>query len=126
MVVMPDHLHTIWQLPDDDCDYAMRWNLIKRSFSRELPKSNELIGISRQDKQERGIWQRRYWEHTLRDEDDFERHFNYIHFNPVKHGRAIRPRYWPYSSFCRWVRLGAYPLDWADDPGNEIIGLGER
>ena len=105
--------------------FPLRCRLIKNTFSHRLP-GGELISASRAATREHGIWQRRYWEHTLRDEDDFERHLNYIHFNPVKHGRAIRPRYWPYSSFCRWVRLGAYPLDWADAPGNEIIGLGER
>jgi len=83
IVVLPEHVHTIWTLPPDDLDYAMRWRLIKTTFSRGLPKG-ERISQSRRDRGERGIWQRRYWEHTLRDELDFERHADYIHFNPVK------------------------------------------
>ena len=125
MVVMPDHLHTIWQLPDDDCDYAMRWNLIKRSFSRELPKSNELIGISRQDKQERGIWQRRHWEHQIRDELDLARHMDYIYYNPVKHGHVQRATDWQHSSIHRAIERGDVPSDWGFSPSDES-GFGER
>jgi putative transposase len=88
-VVLPDHLHAIWILPQGDFDFAMRWRLIKAMFSRGLPRTEE-ISQSRLGKGERGIWQRRYWEHTLRDEGDFERHFDYIHFNPVKHGHVTR------------------------------------
>src|SRR5208283_3355822 len=79
IVVLPDHLHTVWTLPDDDADFALRWRLIKSAFSRRL-RDGERISESRTDKAERGIWQRRYWEHTLRDERDFERHVDYIHF----------------------------------------------
>ena len=124
-VVLPDHLHAIWTLPDGDTDFATRWRLIKSGFSRALP-SGEPISASRAAKAERGIWQRRYWEHTLRDEDDFSLHLDYIHFNPVKHGHVVRVRDWPFSSFRRWVRLGIYPLDWAGDPGDEITRSGER
>jgi putative transposase len=109
-VVLPDHLHAIWTLPDGDADFALRWRLIKTEFSRALPASEE-ISESRSQKGERGIWQRRYWEHTLRDEKDFERHVEYIHFNPVKHGHVTRVSDWPYSSFHRMVRLGIYPAD---------------
>ena len=84
MVVLPDHLHAIWTLPNGDADFAGRWRLIKSAFSRNLPKG-EAISHSRPAKGERGIWQRRFWEHTIRDEDDFARHFDYIHINPVKH-----------------------------------------
>ncbi len=85
IVVLPDHLHAIWTLPDGDADFALRWRLIKSVFSRGLP-SGEYISQSRGGKGERGIWQRRYWEHTLRDEQDLVRHVDYIQFNPVKHG----------------------------------------
>ena len=91
-----------------------------------LCPGGERISASRAAKGERGIWQRRYWEHTLRDEDDFARHLDYIHFHPVKHGHAVRVRDWPFSSFRRWVRLGAYPLDRASDPGDVARSFGEK
>jgi putative transposase len=100
IVVLLDHLHTIWTLPPGDADYATRWRLIKSGFSRALPRI-EAISASRLGKGERGIWQRRYWEHTLRDEADFARHVDYIHFNPVKHGRVAEIHEWPYSSVHR-------------------------
>jgi putative transposase len=124
-VVLPDHLHAIWTLPEGDADFALRWRLIKSAFSLRVP-GGERISTSRASRGERGIWQRRYWEHTLRDTDDFARHFDYIHFNPVKHGHAIRVCHWPYSSFHRWVRLGVYPLDWAGAAGDDLAGSGER
>jgi putative transposase len=85
MVVLPDHLHTVWTMPEGDADFATRWRLIKTGFSRRLPHG-ERISDSRAAKGERGIWQRRYWEHTIRDEADFARHVDYVHINPVKHG----------------------------------------
>jgi putative transposase len=124
-VILPEHLHMIWTLPEDDADFALRWRLIKSGFSHALP-GGERISASRATRGERGIWQRRYWEHTLRDENDFARHLDYIHFNPVKHGHAARVRDWPYSSFRRWVRLGGYPEDWAGDGTDESSGFGER
>jgi putative transposase len=124
-VILPDHLHAIWTLPEQDADFAMRWRLIKSAFSRGLPRG-ERISTSRVSKGERGIWQRRYWEHTLRDQEDFSRHLDYIHFNPVKHGHAPQVQDWPYSSFRRWVRLGPYPADWAGDRSTETSLFGER
>ncbi len=124
-VILPDHLHMIWTLPGSDADFATRWRLIKSAFSHCVPHF-EAISASRAAKGERGIWQRRYWEHTVRNEDDFTRHLDYIHFNPVKHGHAARVQDWPYSSFRRWVRLGAYPEDWAGDAGDQPRGFGER
>jgi putative transposase len=124
-VVLPDHLHAIWSLPENDLDFATRWRLIKSALSRTLPR-DERISASRASKGERGIWQRRYWEHTLRDERDFARHVDYIHFNPVKHGHVARVRDWPYSSFHRMVRRGVYPNDWAGDANAEDDGFGER
>jgi putative transposase len=114
IVVLPDHLHAIWTLPQDDADFAMRWRQIKSEFSRGLP-DGERISASRAAKHERGIWQRRYWEHTLRDGEDFARHADYIHFNPVKHGHVKQVADWPYSSFHRMVKLGVYPLDWGGE-----------
>ena len=111
IVVLPDHLHTIWTLPEDDDNFAVRWRLIKSTFSRGIG-IGEPISASRSERKERGIWQRRYWEHTLRDERDFARHADYIHFNPVKHGHVRRVQDWPYSSFHRMVKLGVYPADW--------------
>jgi putative transposase len=125
IVVLPDHLHTIWTLPDADRNFATRWRLIKSAFSRALPKT-EAISASRTRKAERGIWQRRYWEHTLRDERDFERHVDYIHFNPVKHGYAKRVADWPFSSFHRMVRLGLYPEDWGGNIAADAPDFGER
>jgi putative transposase len=126
IVVLPDHLHAIWTLPEQDSDFPLRWRLIKATFSRSLPLE-ERVSRSRSRKGERGIWQRRYWEHTIRDEDDFARHVDYVHFNPVKHGHVRRVVDWPYSSFHRMLRQGFYPTDWAgvaDD--RQAGGFGER
>ena len=108
MVILPDHLHTIWTLPDGDHDFSQRWRQIKSAFSKEIAKE-ERISRSCLRKQERGIWQRRFWEHAIRDEEDFRRHVDYIHFNPVKHGYVQKVADWPYSSFHRYVRLGILP-----------------
>jgi putative transposase len=125
IVVLPDHLHTVWTLPEADAHYATRWRLIKSTFSRNLP-TGEPISDSRVAKGERGIWQRRYWEHTIRDENDFARHIDYIHINPLKHGLVSRVQDWPYSSFHRMVKLGIYPEDWAGDVRNHGEDFGER
>jgi putative transposase len=125
IVVLPDHLHAVWSLPEGDADYAMRWRLIKSAFSRALP-CVEKISTSRTSKGERGIWQRRYWEHTIRDESDFERHVDYIHFNPVKHGHVCRVKEWSYSSFHRFVQNGVYPQDWAGNGWDDASNFGER
>jgi putative transposase len=125
IVVLPDHLHAVWTLPEGDADFATRWRLIKSTFSRSIP-GGERISASRAAKGERGIWQRRYWEHTIRDEVDFERHLDYIHINPVKHGLVTRVRDWPHSSFHRMVKLGIYPEDWAGDVSGSDGGFGER
>jgi putative transposase len=125
MVVLPDHLHAVWTMPESDADFAMRWQLIKSTFSRNIP-SGERISESRAAKGERGIWQRRYWEHTIRDENDFARHIDYIHINPVKHGLVAQVGDWPYSSFHRMVKLGVYPEDWAGDASSRDGDFGER
>ena len=125
IVILPDHLHAVWTLPESDRDFATRWRLIKSTFSRSIPRG-EQISASRAGKGERGIWQRRYWEHTIRDEEDFERHVDYIHINPVKHGLVKRVRDWQPSSFHRMVQLGIYPEDWAGDFSDRGEDYGER
>jgi len=121
IVVLPDHLHCVWTLPTDDADYKTRWSLIKAGFSRAIPR-NERRSASRLKRGERGIWQRRYWEHIIRDDHDFERHIDYIHWNPVKHGWVEQVKDWPYSSFHTYVRRGDYPNDWAGQPDVKIDG----
>jgi len=115
MVVLPDHLHAIWSLPEGDNDYAMRWGLIKAGFSKGLPLQ-EIRSASRVSKGERGIWQRRYWEHRIRDDRDLENHVAYIHHNPVKHGHVSRAQDWPHSSIHQYLRRGIIPHDWAATP----------
>jgi putative transposase len=121
--VLPDHLHAIWRLPEGDSAYAIRWQQIKRSFSLGLD-NRALVTSSQHGKRERGIWQRRYWEHLIRDDDDLARHVDYIHFNPVKHGHVRRVADWPYSSFHRWVKDGRLPAAWglAESAGEGRFG----
>jgi len=115
-VILPDHLHCIWTLPAGDADFSTRWHAIKSTFSRAIPQG-ERLSARREIKGERGIWQRRFWEHTIRDETDFERHVDYIHYNPVKHGHVRMAADWPHSTFARYVRCGVYPNDWAAADG---------
>ncbi|MDP1646279.1 MAG: transposase [Thiobacillus sp.] len=105
MVVLPDHLHAIWQLPLGDADYPTRWSLIKAGFSRGIPKG-ERIRPSRAAKRERGIWQRRYWEHLICDERDLQTHVDYIHHNPEKYGYMAQASTWPHSGIHRYIRMG--------------------
>ncbi|MGE5220460.1 MAG: REP-associated tyrosine transposase [Chloroflexota bacterium] len=125
VVVLPEHLHCIWTLPSDDADFAARWRLIKTEFSRQIA-AREIRSPSRIAKRERGIWQRRYWEHTLRDERDFARHCDYIHFNPVKHGYVSSAAEWPFSSFKKFVGLGVYGADWGGSKVDDELKCGER
>jgi putative transposase len=111
--ILPDHIHAVWALPEADTDFATRWSLIKSGFSRGLdaqPRSDSKIL-----KREKGIWQRRYWEHAIRNDADFERHVDYIHFNPVKHGYVTHVVDWPHSSFHRYVERGELVADWGGD-----------
>jgi len=112
IVVLPDHLHCIWTLPPGDDDFPKRWRLIKARFSRCV-EQGERVSASRKRKGERGLWQRRYWEHAIRDERDYQRHLDYIHYNPVKHGYARVPHEWPHSSLARWTERGWYSENWA-------------
>lgn len=120
-VVLPDHMHWMWTLPSDDSDYSTRWRRIKTDFSVLLPNS-EFRSESRVARGERGIWQRRFWEHRISDDNDFRRHMDYIHFNPVKHGLVSAPHEWPHSSFHEYVARGDYAESWGetnDEPPND-------
>jgi putative transposase len=117
--ILPDHLHAVWTLPEDDDDYSTRWALIKSGFSRGIEARQR--SPSKIVKREKGIWQRRYWEHAIRDEADLGRHVDYIHFNPVKHGHVSRVADWPHSSFHRYVERGLLEVDWGGDT-KEIAG----
>jgi putative transposase len=125
MVILPEHLHAIFTLPKYDNNFAKRWSLIKAGFSRQLPK-REAIGQSRKSKGERGIWQRRYWEHLIRDEKDFEKHVNYIHYNPVKHGYVKQPKDWKYSTIHKYIEKGILKSDWGYKTNNDETSFGER
>jgi REP-associated tyrosine transposase len=114
MVVLPDHLHAVWTLPPGDADFSLRWRLIKARFAKALPKQERLSAV-RRARSERGIWQRRFWEHLIRDDADYARHIEYCYINPVKHGLAPRVRDWSHSSFHRDVRAGIFPEDWAGE-----------
>lgn len=106
IVILPDHLHCLWTLPSGDSDFSKRWYGIKTLFSRRLGQ--------------RDVWQRGFWDHVVRDDEDYAAHVDYIHYNPVKHGHAARVAEWPYSSFHRFVRNGIYPAEWAD--GDRVKG----
>jgi putative transposase len=125
IVLLPDHLHAIWTLPDGDSDYSRRWAEVKEAFTRSYLRAGGHEGptsLSRRKHRERGVWQRRFWEHTVRDEDDFKRCLDYVHWNPVKHGLVERVRDYPWSSFKRYVRLGEYDPDWGSDPVADVPG----
>ena len=116
IVVMPDHLHCIWTLPPDDADFSTRWRLIKSAFTRHCPDAcRRAPDAARLKKGEQAVWQHRYWEHQIRDETDFARHVDYIHYNPVRHSLVRSPAAWPYSSFDRYVKDGVYAPDWGCD-----------
>jgi putative transposase len=112
IVVLPDHLHTLWTLPEGDDDYPNRWRMLKSHFTRALKASG--YPLQTNAKGEHFVWQRRYWEHTIRDDNDRQRHVDYIHYNPVKHGHAKKPSDWRYSSFHRYVVRGILPADWGE------------
>ena len=112
-VLLPDHLHCLWTLSPEDHNFSARWAIIKRHVSRRCsPSDQSRLSQSRQRRNESGFWQRRFWEHLIRDETDFRRHMDYIHWNPMKHGYVKRVADWPYSTFHRYVRQGVYPPDW--------------
>ncbi len=115
IVSLPDHLHAIWSLPPCDADFSGRWKRIKREFTRAwlaAGGSEAKPTSGKRRERRRGVWQPRFWEHTIQDDHDFDRHFDYLHDNPKKHGLVERVCDWPYSSFNRWVRAGVYPAGW--------------
>lgn len=123
-VVLPEHMHAVWTLPSGDHDFSLRWRLLRSLFTRQLPctESNSMV---RQARGERGIWQRRYWVHLIRDERDYAAHVDYVHVNPVKHGLVKAAAAWSYSTFHHYVRQGVYPLNWSADPELLAIPGGE-
>lgn len=125
-VLLPDHLHTIWQLPEGDTNFSTRWSMIKRSVTQQckdlLPRPQNL---SRQTRREGTLWQRRFWEHLIRDELDLQRHIDYIHYNPVKHGYVSKVTDWPYSTFHRYVQDSIYPKHWASAEDLQTDKFGE-
>jgi len=112
MVVLPEHLHCLWRLPVGDTDYSGRWNRIKRYFSIGCCGVSASVTKSRESKREHAVWQRRFWEHRISDDEDWRRHMDYIHDNPVKHGHAQSPCEWPHSSCNRCVESGLYETNW--------------
>jgi len=128
IVLLPDHLHCVWTLPPGDARYPLRWKRIKEDFTERYLAgggTEGTVSLSRRKQGERGIWQRRYWEHTVRDEDDLARCVDYVHWNPVKHGLVAAVCNYEWSSFTRFVAAGDYPIDWGsasaaeDFPGAE-------
>ena len=109
VVILPDHMHALWGLPEGDDDYSMRWKYLKGRFTSKLKKR---ITLRKSAKGKYGVWQDRFWEHTIKDENDMHRHIDYIHYNPVKHHHCDAVKDWKYSSFHRFVENGVLPIDW--------------
>jgi len=115
-VLLPDHIHTVWTLPPNDANFALRWQLIKRYVTQSCGARlhhPEWMNASKTKHRESTLWQRRYWEHQIRDDLDYANHMDYLHYNPVKHQLVERVKDWPYSSFHRYVKAGTYGVDWA-------------
>ena len=121
IVILPDHLHALWTLPDGDDDHSRRWRLAKTLFTQSSPE--DVPGERVRRPGERSVWQRGYWEHLIRNEEDYQRHMDYIHYNPVKHGLVTQPVDWPYSSFHRAVRNAWYPPDWGACEPATVAGM---
>ena len=124
LVILPDHLHTIWTLPENDTDFPTRWKRIKGLFTRQYHEKDLYpISISRISKGEKDIWQRRYWEHLIRDDEDLERHYDYIHYNPVKHGYVDHPSKWKFGTYSSFIQRGIYQPDWGTLPPLSISNM---
>lgn len=123
IVVLPEHLHTIWELPPGDSAYSIRWQSIKSKFTHALLKHGVQLKMNK--KEEYNLWQKRFWEHTIRDEEDLRTHTDYIHYNPVKHGHVEKPLDWPYSTFRRYVKLGWLSGDWGGNVDEDRFCFGE-
>lgn len=125
IVLLADHLHTLWRLPRGDRDFSTRWKKIKGQFAKAWLREGGLtaeVSASRQRRGSSGVWQRRFWEHVIRDEADLEAHFDYIRFNPVKHGLVTHPWDWEWSTFRKYVREGHYPKEWGRAEPESIGG----
>jgi len=115
IVLLPEHLHCLWTLPSGDADFSTRWRKIKEDFTRSFLAAGGAeysVSVGQRRKGLCGVWQQRFWEHTIRDEDDFGQCLDYVHYNPVKHGYVRCAHDWPWSSFHDWVRRGVYAPDW--------------
>ena len=123
IVILPEHLHTIWKLPDGEADYSTRWKKIKHYFTHALRKKG--VAIYKNYRGECSIWQRHYWEHTIHDDDDLSKHVNYIHYNPVKHKLVTQVSDWPFSSFHAHVKCGKLKEDWGGVMRNLFYDFGE-
>ena len=124
-ILLPEHLHCIWTLPENDADFSNRWRLVKNYFSRQCQdKFQGKLSVSRQQKGEKSIWQRRFWEHQIWNDRDFSNHVDYIHYNPVRHGLVKSPKDWQYSSFHRYVKEGVYPINWGTDSLDFSLDVG--
>jgi putative transposase len=118
IVLLPEHIHCIWELLENDDDFSRRWGRIKSRFTKAWLShggGETEISSTRNRHRERGVWQKRFWEHRIRSEEDLMHHVNYIHYNPVKHGLVRCPHQWQYSSFARWIERGFYRQDWLCD-----------
>ena len=116
ITVLPDHVHCLWSLPANDDDFSKRWMMIKRFFSINMPAVSNA-------RREKAVWQPRFWEHLIRDDEDWRKHMDYIHYNPVKHGYVQRPGDWPHSSFRRAVEKGLYEKDWGTDVSQSLLDM---
>jgi putative transposase len=121
-VVLPDHIHALWQLPNNDADYSIRWRRIKETFTKSYVKVYKAAdaNLSRRRRGEQAIWQRRFWEHLIRDNVDFGNHLDYIHLNPVQHGLVSSPSDWPHSTIHEWTARGVYESNWGSSAKPEI------
>ena len=129
MVLLPDHIHAVWTLPEGDADYSSRWARIKENFTREFSAKANLLDGSRSESRlrhrEANVWQRRFWERTVRDEDDLKRCVDYLHWNPVKHGLVDRVGEYPWSSYHKFLLSGEYEADWGrEDPSPGMLEAG--
>jgi putative transposase len=125
-VLMPDHLHCIWTLPPDDANYGIRWSMIKQYVTKTcgtVLNCEDLMTQSKKKRKESTIWQRRFWEHQIRDDKDYKSHMDYIHYNPVKHKLTACVNDWPYSTFHRFVKQGIYTKTWG---GSNLMNINDR
>ena len=125
IVLLPEHVHCLWQMPPNDSDFSTRWRLIKARFSQSMLAAGQGEGrrnTSRYKRHERAFWQRRFWEHLIRDEIDLKRHLDYIHYNPTKHNHVTAPCDWHYSTFHKYVALGEYSNDWGHTKPDNLVG----